>query len=194
MTDLTVQEFFTSPGIDHMAYLTLLRAMEPKNEFMGHESTAIGEKTYAEVVNLEAALMRWNKGDVTQLYEIVNICYAKAGSIAEGGYRIPEREFYLTSIFDVFRAFNWILEQFTVLKENEEKKLSYEPTAEEMEAGIDSLGKYGRIVSIDTLAKGDILKWREIEQLSYNEVFFKLCMDKDRTDIERNLMKIKHRV
>ena len=59
--------------------------------------------------------------------------------------------------------------------------------------GIEKLAKYGSLTVIDTLAGGNILKWKEVEKLPYKEVYVKLKMDKEKAAIQRAYTKLKTR-
>ncbi len=46
-------------------------------------------------------------------------------------------------------------------------------------AGIKSLDKYGSMNTVDALAEGNIMNWKNVMQMSYEKVFVKLMMNKD---------------
>lgn len=49
------------------------------------------------------------------------------------------------------------------------------------------MAKFAEFNTIDSLAKGDILKWEEIGELPYKMVFTKLMMDKEKHNIQKEL-------
>lgn len=62
-----------------------------------------------------------------------------------------------------------------------------EASKEQRQAGIADFDRFGVFNTIDSLAGGDILKWGEVMKLVYNEVFLKLCMNKQQHIFQENL-------
>src|SRR5690606_30694403 len=84
----------------------------------------------------------------------------------------------------------WIQEQQEFIYSIEEKYRSSEPEPERMAAGIHQLNEFGDMVTVDALAKGNILKYDEIKALPYCRVYEKLKLDKVNRDIEKRYQKI----
>ena len=88
----------------------------------------------------------------------------------------------------------WIREQQSFLSMIEKNNLSSPPEPELMAAGIDRLDEFGSYVTIDSLAKGNILEHERIEKLPYFKVYEKLKLDKIQRDIEKAYLEImKHK-
>jgi|GEM_PF-2963863 len=84
----------------------------------------------------------------------------------------------------------WIREQQSFLSMIEKNNLSSPPEPELMAAGIDRLDEFGSYVTIDSLAKGNILEHERIEKLPYFKVYEKLKLDKIQRDIEKAYLEI----
>jgi len=90
----------------------------------------------------------------------------------------------------------WIREQQSFLSMIEKNNLSSPPEPELMAASIDRLDEFGSYVTIDSLAKGNILEHERIEKLPYFKVYEKLKLDKIQRDIEKayyEIMKSKNK-
>lgn len=57
-------------------------------------------------------------------------------------------------------------------------------------AGFSELDIFGEANTVDSLAGGDILKWNQIEELPYYQVFTKLYLDKVRNKVEKKYSEI----
>lgn len=84
----------------------------------------------------------------------------------------------------------WIRDQQEFISQIEQNYLQSDPEPEMMAAGIHQLNEFGDMVTIDALAKGDILKYDEIKALPYYKVYEKLKLDKVNRDIEKRYQKI----
>lgn len=62
-----------------------------------------------------------------------------------------------------------------------------EASKEHRQAGIDDFNRFGVFNTIDSLAGGDVLKWGEIMKITYNDIFLKLCMNKQQHIFQENL-------
>jgi len=74
---------------------------------------------------------------------------------------------------DVFKFIKFVNNSIERINEVE-KNLAYEPDANEMKAGIEMFNQFGHMIVIDRLAGGDILKWEQVAQKPFAEVFTKL--------------------
>lgn len=91
---------------------------------------------------------------------------------------------------EIFQFIIWIKEQIAFINDREERYLQSEPDPEMIAAGIDRLNVHGEILTIDSLAKGDILNHKKIEKLPYHQVFKKLLIDKDIRSFEKRYAKV----
>ncbi len=85
-----------------------------------------------------------------------------------------------------FGAVNFIENQFKYLGKLEQK-LDTEIENDLIVAGIDELNKFGDLNVIDALAGGDILKWQQVLELTYEDVYNKLLKTKTEEDIRKRL-------
>ncbi len=85
-----------------------------------------------------------------------------------------------------FAVVNFIENQFKYLGELEQK-LDTETENDLIVAGIDDLNKFGDLNTIDALAGGDILRWQQILELTYEDVYNKLLKTKTEEDIKKRL-------
>lgn len=85
----------------------------------------------------------------------------------------------------------WIQDQYGVLNELEAKWLTSPPDRKMMAAGIQELDILGDKNLIDALADGDVLKWEQIQDLSYETIFDKQLKTVIESKITRKLNKIK---
>lgn len=80
----------------------------------------------------------------------------------------------------------WIFDSYKQILEMEEVALTSKPDQKLIDAGIERLNIFGELNVINTLAKGDILKYEEVKKLSYEDVFNKLLMDKIESEINKD--------
>ena len=104
-------------------------------------------------------------------------------------YGISENQFNQLEVFNLYAAYLWIANQFKEMMETEIEQLSFELGEDEKEAGAEDLQEFGYVVALDGLAGGDILKYDEYLRLPYAKVFRKLCLDKTRYEINKNMQK-----
>ena len=96
----------------------------------------------------------------------------------------------LLSVFDFFAGYRYICSEVERVNIIENELLSYEPTPEEIEAGLDVFGKFSPILQIDSLAGGDILRYNDVRNIPYEDGLTKLALDKERNDYQRRFNKI----
>lgn len=77
-----------------------------------------------------------------------------------------------------------MFKQLAELQEQERKFLTVKRDAKQEQAGIERLDKYGSFGIVDMLAGGDILKHKDIYELTWAESFLKLRYEKDKSDYE----------
>jgi hypothetical protein len=95
-------------------------------------------------------------------------------------------------LFEFFSFFNYCKEEIMKISEMEGNALSYTPSVDEERAGIERFEQFGYLLSIDSLAGGDILKWPKIRDIEYEQVFSKLLIDKAHNDFDRDLSKVQN--
>ena len=89
-----------------------------------------------------------------------------------------DEQFYSCSVFDVFAAYAWIVEEVEGIYAVEKQKLYKKPTQKQVSAGIEDFEQLDDIPSIDALAGGDIMKWNMILDLPYGQVLRKFLLTK----------------
>lgn len=67
----------------------------------------------------------------------------------------------------------------------EGQTLAYTPEQNESNAGIEVFERYGAINVLETLSGGDVLKWETVKGLSYEVVYVKLCLNRDKAEYEK---------
>jgi len=77
------------------------------------------------------------------------------------------------------------------INELESQYLRSEPDIKMLQSGINKLDQFGLLNTLDNLAKGDVLKYDAIRQMSYNVIFDKQYMEVTKSEIEKKLSKIK---
>ena len=84
----------------------------------------------------------------------------------------------------------WLRDQYTIINDVETKYLFTPPESKMLQAGIQQLDVLGDINTIDSLAQGDILKWRKIRQMKYSDVFNKQLKNTIESRINKKLIEI----
>lgn len=107
-------------------------------------------------------------------------------------YRFRTQEQFLNcSVFDVFAAYTWIVEEVKGIYEVERQKLYREPTQKQKNAGIEEFEQLDDIPAIDDLAGGDVTKWDEILELPYGQILRKMLLSRIQKDYNERLMQQK---
>lgn len=102
-------------------------------------------------------------------------------------YGINEKQFSKLELLNAFASYKWMAENFKAIIDVEVEQLASELTEEEKEAGAEDLQQFTYSVALDGLTKGDLLKYDAYLQLPYTKIFRKLCLDKTRYDINKQL-------
>lgn len=123
----------------------------------------------------------WESGDVILLIKEI---------FKEKDKHVTEQEINNEGINRIISFIFWILDSLEEINELENSQLSSIPEPEMINAGIENFNQFGIINIIDTLAFGDILKWKEIMELSYTDVFVKLKKNKLESEFNKKYHKI----
>ncbi len=102
-------------------------------------------------------------------------------------FQIGEKEFMKLELFNAYAAYTWVVNQFKTIIDAEIEQLASELSEEEKEAGAEDLQEFGYTVALDGLTKGDLLKYDDYLMLPYSKVFRKMCLDKKKYDINKQL-------
>lgn len=107
------------------------------------------------------------------------------------GRKVSGLRLRFTSNYKKLKFLFWIQDQYQVISELETRWLNSPPDSKMVAAGIQELDILGDKNIIDALAKGDVLKWAEVEKLSYERVFDKQLKTVIEARISRKLSKMK---
>ncbi|OAB78785.1 hypothetical protein [Cochleicola gelatinilyticus] len=110
--------------------------------------------------------------------------------------KISKKEILELGIIEFFGIVNSIKNQVEKIVEAEEKALQSEHTNAKFELveGGKRLEKFGFYNVLDSLSDGDVLKWKKIENLSYDIVFTKLYLNRVKSDIQIDMNNIKSKI
>lgn len=103
------------------------------------------------------------------------------------------KEFCKLKLIDIIRFKNYIVDSVTEIARIESIALAYEPTDEEIAAGIESLNVYGVYNQLLSIALGDPLKIADVRKMKYEDAFVFLCNQKAKSDFERRLMELRNK-
>jgi hypothetical protein len=84
----------------------------------------------------------------------------------------------------------FFFEQLSQILAIEKEKLSYDPTPEEVRAGISRFGKFKEFGTIYTLSKSLNKDYEEVLQMDYNTVFLTLWYEREQSEYQRSLNKV----
>lgn len=101
------------------------------------------------------------------------------------------KEFCNMKLIDIICFKNYIVDEITKINKVESIALAYEPSDDEIAAGIEKLNVYGVYNQLLSVALGDPLKIPEVKKMKYEDAFVFLCNQKERSDYERRLMEIR---
>ncbi|MDG3581760.1 hypothetical protein [Galbibacter pacificus] len=161
------------------SYLFVLEALKPLKTLNKKPLKELINLSFGEVINAKLILTQPTKEGLVELIKMVS--------------NLKKKQIYDLSIYDFYGVLNNLKEQVITINEMEENNLVSKHTSIEWEMvdGSKRLSKYGVLNTIDKLAKGDILKYEQIEKLPYQLVLSKLMMDMEKSDIEADINNIK---
>lgn len=102
-----------------------------------------------------------------------------------------EEQFYSCSVFDVFAAYAWVIEEVDNVYQVEKEKLFKKPTQKQIAAGIEDFDQLDEIPVIDSLAGGDVTQWDKILELPYGQVLRKMLLSKIQNEYNERYSKEK---
>jgi hypothetical protein len=103
------------------------------------------------------------------------------------------KEMMKMEVVEFFGLFNSVKEQLITINKAEASSLVSTNTNFKWEAvnGSERLSKFGIYNTLETLSGGDILKWNQIMEIPYSDVFTKLLMNKTNNDLQEEMNQIK---
>jgi hypothetical protein len=136
-------------------------------------------------------ILEWGWALIKNLQDLLNkpyLTYNDMSEIISLASGISYEEIYKLKWFDVFKFYNFVTKGIEQINEIE-KQINYEPTNEEISAGIEEYNQFGWFVTLNRLAGGDILKHEDIGNQKYCDVFAVLKLQKIDAQFNKNLMK-----
>jgi uncharacterized protein YbjQ (UPF0145 family) len=170
-----LRDFLTKDAELQIEYITILRLLE----------TIPTKNRLVELKLGEVEFIKRSINDDEALPEIFELM--------EG---IKENELMNMKIVTFYSLLNDIIKQIEKVISAEQQHLTPKHTNVKWEAveGSKRLQVLGVIPMVDTLAGGDILKYEEVLEMSYNTVFNKMMLDVIKGDLEHEMSKIKTEV
>lgn len=92
---------------------------------------------------------------------------------------------------EIISLFKWIKTHLENMSRWDKRNLKFDPSGEQIRAGISNFNKLGDIPTIDTLAGGDVLKWEAVLKLPCDTIRKKLLLSNISSKFERKLSEIK---
>ena len=102
-----------------------------------------------------------------------------------------ENELLITSIFTVFKSMIYLKNEIDRVN-TAEATLNSKPDPDMQAAGIEIFSKYENFGQYYTLSKGNILNIESVKKLKYSLCFLFLKYEKEVSDFERELYRIKN--
>lgn len=180
--NINMLEFFSLPQIEMVQQYNLLRMLKENDTLQGKTVVKMQQQPYSAIVTLKKLYINQTPENITKMIELIF-----------GLNHLQQMPIRITSYFP---ALNFILNGLQYIAHLENMRLASEEKEELVIAGIHKMRVYGDLTIIDQLAGGDLLKWSEVEKMPWQHVFTKLCMEKDRAEIQENyteLMRTKNR-
>ena len=178
-----------SVDLDNVSYAAFLQFEADKFEYykrigllLAHDSGGLNEITV------------WTYGKVKemQMKFTQDILFKEIPGILAFCHESEPAKFFEKKWHEVFGLYNHIVSENQVIIERE-KILSYEPDADQVEAGIERFQSFGVLTTIDDLADGNVLLYDEIEAKPYYLIFAKLHLESVKRQYNMNLTKIHQR-
>lgn len=172
LTNYTLNEFLQQDEELIKEYSKILRLVEPI-------------PTTNELKNLKLSEVEYVKQNIDNMGAITTIFQYLEG--------VDEKQLMKMKIVNFYGLFNSIMKQLEQILALEEEHLVSEHTDFKWEAveGSKRLGVLGILPMVDNLAGGDILKYDAILEQPYMTVFRKLMLDRIKSDIQKDMEKIK---
>lgn len=139
------------------------------------EIKPVEDLSFADVTNLR---LGFNGNDIDKVIECIELVTG-----------LKKKQILSFTITTFYGIINGIVQQLIEISNKEINELTddYRDPIVESIKGYERMARFGTFNTIDSLAKGDILRWQEIEKLPYWLVFHKLMMDKENEQIAREL-------
>lgn len=191
ITNYKFYEFLLIEDIEIVEkYLMILDMLNPLNQLKNpkYNKYKFWQKQPKEIE--VKTLMNLSFGDVTEVRN--NFYQPSIENIIESIEKVTEiekKDILKLSILEVYGIINKIKEDLETIQNMELNELSSDDEDIELITVNASarMAKFGVLNTIDAVAKGDVIKWNEVEKLPYLTVFSKLMMDKEKNAIEKEI-------
>jgi len=213
MTDLSIVEALTGLNEEQLAVIDLepimealefmrsgsiYESIEPGNFISVNEKDiAINENlimkgTWGQKIHGTDLLKEGKMLDLLCLYLYPKFYGTKKSKpISEKKIESMRQELMPLSVQEVYSCVNFVANQLISVLETDRRMLSVKPTSDQIEAKIEIVVVLGEFNSIDLLANGNPLLYKDIEALPYEIIFPKLVKNTISTKFERNLRALK---
>ena len=176
LENITVLQFFSLPMDELLQQYNLLKMLRQSDTLKDKKADSILMQPYSMIVKLKKYYSNLTPEAMVAMVKMV--------------FGIKNEVQMQFKIVEYFPAVNFIVNGLDKIIELEVKRLTSQPKEELIMAGVEKMQVYGDLNTIDQLAGGDMLKWNEIEKMPWQYVFTKLCMEKDRADIQESYSEI----
>ena len=145
--------------------------------FNKHKAKELGSLTYGEVGQIKRNV---SKESIESVYEIFRLIY-----------KVNRKEFFDADVIMYFYALKYVEKQIIDLVEKEKKVLYSNPDPEMEIAGSKRLSIFGEGATTINLGRSFSMDPHDIENWSYNYVFFVLAYDKIHGEVQKNYADLK---
>lgn len=155
------------------SYMPILKYLNYQNYLLNFRKSSLTELKFIEVRTIQEMTSR--EFDIVELVSYIT--------------GIPEKKLLNIRIFKFYAFLAWVNNEIERILKAEES-LIYSPDGKQLQAGIESLYKFGVFGEVDALASGDLTKHEQIMELPYNVVFTKQKMNLEQMKFEKNYTKL----
>lgn len=177
--EIPLPEQETSLNLDEITieqFQQILKYGKSSNRIAGYESLDFVQLPYG-LIKRELPILQ-KQGKFAEMVDLVV------------RHQFPDADIRKATGNELMSFLLWIKEQQERINTIELNYLASDPDPKMVAAGIHQLNEMGEIPTIDQLAKGDILKYAEIEALPYYRVYEKLKLEKIMNDINKRYEEI----
>ena len=177
--ELLIQEY--SAILEHLRPLKELN--NPRARWYNKKSKKLQIKAIRELSFGDVTLARtlYNEQQNEGVFQIIKMITG-----------LEEKEVLGLTILEFYGIISNIKQELTEINNLELNELqddSFDFNLEAVNAN-KRMARFGVLNTINVLAKEDVLKWSEIENLPYLTIFTKLLMDKEKNNIQRELAEL----
>ena len=182
--DISVLEYLQLSELDSLRYDIYINTIKPRQTFLD-KSLDVSRLTYEEVELMKMTFRNPTMGDIADLFVML---WKLRGDMSQSALV----QFYNASVFDLFRAKNYIQEFLTKVIEKEKRMLAARPDekADMINAG-ERLAPIGYVLTKNKLAERFGVLPSVIAKMKYSEVFLILLADHMYSEVSYEYNQIK---